>query len=568
MNPETETPENNQAEGKKGQYIEGTYRGARISTDSDQDCWVQSVEASLHGHVVYQSGWFDITEDVPYGSLENAVDRILEDESKIYANEKDFHDKSYLIRHSGYNRRSYPICKLGFFIMDNMLVYAAGSLDSEGETMIYGEISSKDCELLIEEYAHCNSPKKEKELDSKVIKLSKFFYLLGGVGENSRDRITKKDLYSLNAKFYQNIHTKEIIYVLNDECYEWDKHLCTWKNCALDINLIDTNYIPLGWNAAWEEIKTLEIPSKMFYSRKDNKPVKPVILVPPTTDKESINPKSENSNGFFKAAVIMNYSVAAIVLLISIILLFSGNLLDSAGLVAVSAIYTGLTFWFQKTKSDIPAFLMLFGIAIVDIGGTCVLSAAGIALFMVTGLSFNSVLGFPARLFALIVARRYKSKPDNPSKLHSDNNKPLQKPLEFAEKKENKPAPKKADPNKTYYFLHVHTRAVYKFQHGSLYLWIKSTNEWVETHNFTYAEAVEDDFRYFNVGEEKAWEFAGGKGIISDAFKQDAGGKGIISDAFKQDPEAAKREKELQEWMEREEYAHAYGGKYSRNQKF
>ena len=37
MNPETETPENNQAEGKKGQYIEGTYRGARISTDSDQD---------------------------------------------------------------------------------------------------------------------------------------------------------------------------------------------------------------------------------------------------------------------------------------------------------------------------------------------------------------------------------------------------------------------------------------------------------------------------------------------------------------------------------------------------
>ena len=452
MNSETEKEANKT---EKNRYLCGTYRGAVFNVDTDQDCWVQMLEASLHGNDIFHSGWVDITDnlDSEYAAAERMIDRILENESTVYANKHDFRCDFSCYHNSVATRYDFSEkSKLGCFVIDDIIVYAA-FLAVDGKNFIYGEISEEEFELLRNSYRSCISREMIKMVNQEVIKKARLFYLMQDGPEERRTKITKKDLYSLNAKFYQYKDTGVIFYVMNDKFFEWHDHDSKWVSFSSSlINSIkdNPNIVPVCWEDAWKRINEFNSFSKNFEAKRTEEEKKAreaeikkeaetekstkqepssnvsskskEILKSNTADKNEYKKTSSNqtnmkirglgnhANGLFKAAVIMNYAVAAINLLIAVILLFTGNFLDAAGLAGVAVIYTGLTILFQKTKSDISAFLMLLCLAIIDMGGVIGLTATGIALFMVIGLSYNMVLGFPARLFAFIIARHYNSK--------------------------------------------------------------------------------------------------------------------------------------------------------------
>ena len=609
MNPEEK--ETNKAE--KSRYLGGTYRGAVFRSDTDQDCMVKMLNAHLHGEVVYSGTWNDMTDDFNFTGVEKEIDRILENERNVYANKYDFQCSKFFLKNCPDIWILRPEQnKLGYFVIDDVLVYAAASLASDGKSFIYGEISEEEFELLSNSYENCTCQEMIEVVNQEVIKKSRLFYLMGDCQDGSREKITKKDLYSLNAKFYQHKDTGVILYAMNDKYYEWHDHDNKWVSIPLPLhNIENPNNVPISWEDAWKRInefntfsKTLEVKKVEAEKKAKEQTKKETKEKAPTEEYKtkktiksdpSIHPFTKvyglgnHANGLFKAAFIMNYAVAAIVLLIAIILLFTGNFLDAAGLIAVSAIYAGLTFWFQKTRKDLPAFLLLFGIGLIDFGGVCALTATGIALFMVMGLSYNLVLGFPARLFAFIISRHYNSKIIAELVERQEREEEAEQERKRREEQEREereytyglynhypgpysqefistssPQAEKPDkkPDEIYYFCHYQTKKIYKSKNGTLYFWDKSTNEWTDSHNFTYEEAISDSFKFFKISELDAWIMAGGEGDISEAFRQDP--EVTIQNRKKRE----KEEKELQEKLEQYEYTHAYGGKYSPNQKY
>ncbi len=418
-------------------YIAGTYRGAYFSEDTDQDCWVKMVEAYLHGKLVYQSDWIDIT-DTDYSNAEHVIDRFLADEANIYANEYDFRNKCLVIMKDATDERYYRFKQstLGYFIMDDILVYAAATLSADREPILYGEIPKEIYLEFSRLYEECANRKNAELIELEVIKFARLFYLIGGDQKDSRDKFTKKDMYSLNAKFYRDKETGVIYYFMHEKGYFWEKNKSDWVSFAWSDIEDNPNIVPISFEDALEEITQFHSFVQRFEKRNkaDKQQAKKTSSLPSSSPSQSIKqpmqasetkqktpladpkrsitlPKQSNKRilKLFTPAVIMNYIMTGILFISSIICLCTGNFLDSAVLAIVPAIYAGLNFWFQKTKSDIPAFLLLFGMAIINFVGVCVFSANEIALFAVIGLSFNAVLGFPARLFAFIIAKQYKS---------------------------------------------------------------------------------------------------------------------------------------------------------------
>lgn len=172
------------------------YKGGYITTDTDQDCWVQCVEARLHGRIVYESEWFDITakNDSYIAKAEDAIDRAWAEMSEPYTTITDFGHITSIPLRDGEAKWVYRLedCRLGFFYLPDSYIYAA-AYQTDGDGFIYGEISEADYKQLLEFYHKYNFIKACKEIDAVVKILAKEHYLMGGKFPGYKTMITKKD---------------------------------------------------------------------------------------------------------------------------------------------------------------------------------------------------------------------------------------------------------------------------------------------------------------------------------------------------------------------------------------
>ena len=122
--------------------------------------------------------------------------------------------------------------------------------------------------------------------------------------------------------------------------------------------------------------------------------------------KELVKTAERNAHIHFKTAIIMNYVLSLVLVIIGIVILFTGVKSDALGLFLYAAIDMGLTIWLHKTKSITPAiFSLAFPFAIFVIIGIIFLGTV-FASAVSVGFLFDFLVGCPVKIYTVIVVKR------------------------------------------------------------------------------------------------------------------------------------------------------------------